>query len=379
MPSSAERPTGSRPWWRVPLPAQDDAVSDGQPGSAPGSRPEPAPAVSAQPTELMSPPVGPMPPPAGPTPPAAGPSDTTMVMAPVPADATRELPPVPADPAGLVPLPPSSAGPLPAGMPSGRAPYPSAPEGGLHPAPGRPGMPVPPPGAAEFPARPVPPAGTFADQGVTDRGVADAAADEPPGRPRADRRTGLITGGGVILVLVLVLAGAGLLVSRLRNTTSPGSPGASATAVDLHTVRASASSTQKADGNISYTPGNTLDGNPATAWNSDGSVDGPGPGITLSYTFGSPVNLRAITIRNGYQKVRSKGVDLWERNERVRQLQITTDSGNWTWDLEDIRDPQTLDRDFGRTTTVKLKIVSVYPGTKYKDVAISEVSFGAAP
>ena len=126
---------------------------------------------------------------------------------------------------------------------------------------------------------------------------------------------------------------------------------------------------------VTYAVGNTLDGDPATAWNSDGARDGRGPGITLTYRFSSPVDLNTITIRNGYQKVRSNGVDLWERNERVKQLEVVTDTGKWTWDLQDVRDPQTLGQKFGTTRTVRLRIREVYPSTKYLDVAISEIAF----
>jgi hypothetical protein len=176
-----------------------------------------------------------------------------------------------------------------------------------------------------------------------------------------------------------VIAGAGLLVSRLRNQPPATGTFRAATAIDLGTVKGSASSVQRPDGGITYTVGNTLDGDPSTAWNSDGARDGRGPGIVLSYRFATQVDLSMITLRNGYQKMRTKGADLWERNERVKRLLVITDSGQWTWDLKDAKDPQTLTQKFGRTTSVKLKIVSVYPSTRYTDVAISEIAFSGVP
>jgi hypothetical protein len=418
MPSPAEQPSGSRPWWREPVPPDDDQPAPGGPpvtAEAPGSVTSPSrierpggrrAAGADDDTALMPPVVDPAPSGRSPSGPA-DPADATVVMAPVPVDATRELPPVPADPAGYAPAPPPGrfapdppgglfAPNVPPGPPAtGGIPAPAFTGGIPVPAGSRPARsalypsaPAPAPAPAPSPAPSAPTAGPEtldADPG----NPADGPTGHPTGdgvgatgdgeRPARDSRATLTTVGGAILVLVLVVAGAGLLVTRLRNNSSGRAPAASVTALDLRNVQASASSVQKPDGGITYTAGNTLDGNLETAWNSNGAVDGPGPGITMTYRFTSAVNLRTITLRDGYQKVRPNGVDLWERNERVHRLEVTTDAGHWTWDLKDIRDPQTLAKDFGRTTSVRFTIVSVYPGTKYTDVGISEIAFGAAP
>jgi hypothetical protein len=307
--------------------------------------------------------------------PVAGPADATVLMHPI-SDATRELPPVPAEPDRFVPVPAAVASPpMTAGAPGAF--------GGAPPAV-RPG-----PEGIAGPTDPAEPTGL---PGPVD-GAGDGLPGTAPTRPGAglrdllarltgadgERRGRLVTVGGVALAIVLVLAGAGLLVSRLHDDRTASGGGAPAAAVDLTTVRGSASSVQRPDGGISYDVANTLDGNPNTAWNSDGAKDGRGPGIALTYQFAGPVDLRSITIRNGYQKVRAKdGVDLWPLNERVRQLEVITDTGTWTWPLSDTKDPQTLQQHFGRTRTVRLKIVQIYPSQKYKDVAISEIAFMAA-
>jgi hypothetical protein len=181
--------------------------------------------------------------------------------------------------------------------------------------------------------------------------------------------------GGAALVALLVLVGTGLLLNRPGDQDQALAAGRQVTPIDLATVRAAASSVLRQDGGITYDPGNTLDGSPDTAWNSDGARDGRGPGITLTYTFAAQVDLRSITVRNGYQKVRAKdGVDLWLLNERVKRFQVTTDAGQWTWNLSDSREAQTLQGEFGRTTTVRLKILQVYR-SKFRDVAISEIAF----
>ena len=71
-------------------------------------------------------------------------------------------------------------------------------------------------------------------------------------------------------------------------------------------------------------------------------------------------------------------VDLFPLNERVRAFTVVTDAGSATWTLRDDRAPQTLTHAFGRTRTVKLRVEAVYPSRKYKDLAVSEVRFGAA-
>jgi hypothetical protein len=147
--------------------------------------------------------------------------------------------------------------------------------------------------------------------------------------------------------------------------------------VGVGDVRAAASTTQQPDSGITYTAANTLDGRPETAWNSDGQ----GAGATLVYTFAQPVDLRSITVLNGYQKVRagtSGRVDLFPLNARVRTFTVVTDAGSATWTLRDDRAPQTLTHAFGPTRTVRLRVEAVYPSRKYKDLAVSEVRFGAA-
>jgi hypothetical protein len=228
--------------------------------------------------------------------------------------------------------------------------------------------------------------------------LTEIAADEPPVPPEppappaparphrspgTTRRALAVAGGATALLLVGAAAVAGL-----RSGSAGGGPGSPASRtgaaadvvpVDPATVRASASSTQHADGAVGYAPGNTLDGRPQTAWNSDGQ----GVGAGLTYTFAEPVDLRSVTVRNGYQKVlrTSSGatVDLYALNERVRTFTVITDAGRVTWNLRDDRTPQTLTHGFGRTRTVRLEVTAVYPSAKYRDLALSDVSFGAAP
>jgi hypothetical protein len=185
----------------------------------------------------------------------------------------------------------------------------------------------------------------------------------------------------VAAVLALGSAGVGVALA-LRPDPAASGPEAVPTRVvpvDRAVVSATASSTQSPDGDITYAAANTLDGDVTTAWNSNGKKDGKGPGIALTYTFTAPVTLRDVTIRNGYQKVRPRpgrsALDLYPLNARVRRLRVVTDAGAWLWDVADTRSPQSFTRAAGRTGSVRLEIVSVYPSASYPDVALSEVSF----
>ena len=156
-------------------------------------------------------------------------------------------------------------------------------------------------------------------------------AEAEPGRGPARRPDArVVAAGAAALVLVGGAAVLGLRATGAGDaaTTPQGAPAAAAVVpVDAADVRVEASTTQQPDNGITYDAANTLDGRPETAWNSDGQ----GAGATLVYTFAQPVDLRTITVLNGYQKVRagsSGRVDLFALNERVRTFTVVTDAGS---------------------------------------------------
>ena len=289
---------------------------------------------------------------------AAPPADPTLVLPPVPAATTEfdlpwsEQPPFQQAPFQQAPFQQA---------PFQQAPFQQAPFDPAPTDPAQPYGPVPLPDAFDATAFPAP------------------VGAGGPGR----RRGVAVLAGAAGLALVGVVAVAGL-----RSSGGGGEPTSSAAAgqasasdvspVSRSDVHATASSTQHPDGSVSYAAANTLDGRPETAWNSDGQ----GVGASLTYTFSAPVDLRSITVRNGYQKTltRSDGspVDLYLLNERVKAVRIVTDAGSATWTLRDDRAPQTFGHTFGTTRSVRLEVMSVYAGQKYRDLALSEVSFGAA-
>jgi hypothetical protein len=158
---------------------------------------------------------------------------------------------------------------------------------------------------------------------------------------------------------------------------------ATETTVESSKITAKASSTQEPEKNgVTYSVDNTLDGDPSTAWNSNGRKDGPGEGMSLTYTFDEPVDLTRIALRNGYQKIRTRAngqsLNLYQLNKRVRKIQVVTDKGSWTWDVADQQASQELAQDFGTAAWVRLEVLETYQSARYKDLAVSEVTFTAA-
>lgn len=143
--------------------------------------------------------------------------------------------------------------------------------------------------------------------------------------------------------------------------------------VDRSTMTAEATSELPPDQQLgrSYRVENVLDGNDATAWNSDGDKVGDGVGQVLTFHFASPVHLIRLDFVNGY----ARNQMLFRQNGRVQGVEITTDSGTVQDQLADRPIVQSLKHDYGTTSFVRIKVLSIYPGTTYKDLAVSEVGF----
>jgi hypothetical protein len=186
--------------------------------------------------------------------------------------------------------------------------------------------------------------------------------------------------GALLLVVVAVLwIVVGTFISSGPPPVRPAEGAAAAVdtsgprPIEGSTIRATATSVQKPDDGVTYGAVNTLDDRPTTAWNSRGK----GVGTRLTYTFAGPVELASISVLNGYHKIGTSGRDLWALNERIRQLRVVTENDTFVWELPDTKERQTLTRDFGRTRTVRLQILSTYAGEKYQDVGLSEIGFTA--
>ncbi|HCM75441.1 MAG TPA: hypothetical protein DIS90_03605 [Cytophagales bacterium] len=149
--------------------------------------------------------------------------------------------------------------------------------------------------------------------------------------------------------------------------------------------KVTASSYLKSQGDNNYNPSNTHDLSFKTAWVE--GVAGLGIGEYLEYTF-PPENPRInkIIIVNGYVKSKTA----WESNARVKRLKLYVNDKPFAYlNLKDVMAEQSFsvspighgDRENWENLKKKgdwklrFEIVDVYKGTKYDDVAITEIYF----
>lgn len=119
-----------------------------------------------------------------------------------------------------------------------------------------------------------------------------------------------------------------------------------------------------------HDPSNIIDGSLSNAWVENASGQGEGESVTLQ--LNGTYTLSGFTIHAGYQK----SAAAYENNSRPSVLLVTfSDGGSVEVPLEDVNRQQTVTFDFAvETSSVTFTIVSVYPGSKYEDTVISEIS-----
>ena len=174
-----------------------------------------------------------------------------------------------------------------------------------------------------------------------------------------------------VLAFILIAAALVFVVNRRDGGNDPDAiREAVVRRIDPSSIDATASSELPPDESAGsdYFVENTLDGDPTTAWNDN--VEGPGIGQTLTFRFADRVRLARIKLLNGYQKP----PDLFARNARIERLHLVTDTKTAAVTLDDSEVWQTV-RLRARTASVTLRIDSVYPGTSFSDVGLSEIVF----
>lgn len=120
-----------------------------------------------------------------------------------------------------------------------------------------------------------------------------------------------------------------------------------------------------------YKAENMIDGNKNTAWSEGAS--GHGIGEWVKFGFDEPKKLKVINIVGGYAKTDK----IFKINNSVKKVKIIfSDGKSQIANLKKSKDFQKIliDRDTP-TNFVKLEIMDVYKGTKYKDTCISEINF----
>lgn len=150
----------------------------------------------------------------------------------------------------------------------------------------------------------------------------------------------------------------------------------------------SISSELKPGSKNNYYARNVKDKNKSTAWVE--GVEGYGIGESISfvtntgYNYGTLLRLDSIGIINGY----AKSAASFSENSRVKKL-IVKATREWAFDYEEGEEPLIFTFTLKDTpeiqylkfkppanaTEIQMKIADIYKGSKYKDTAISEISF----
>jgi len=132
---------------------------------------------------------------------------------------------------------------------------------------------------------------------------------------------------------------------------------------------------------FSYTADMAVDGDTGTAW-AEGA-DGQGVGESITFKFPDTQNIVLLCVVNGY----ALKPDLYNRNSRIRQLQIT--GGDDRTQVVTLADAGSQERvavfqpaypDVGGTDELTLEILSTYAGTghnRFGDTLLSEIEFWA--
>ncbi len=102
-------------------------------------------------------------------------------------------------------------------------------------------------------------------------------------------------------------------------------------------------------------------------------VEGDGLNEWLKFDFVFPINITSIRIWNGL----NKSLALFRANGRVKKVLITASNGEEKMiNLPDKFEEQSIPVSFSNAVNwVKITILEVYPGLKYKDTCISGVTF----
>ncbi len=135
-------------------------------------------------------------------------------------------------------------------------------------------------------------------------------------------------------------------------------------------VSVTASSTLR-EKHVQHVPERIVDGKLTTAWVE--AADGQGTGESVTVTFDGVYTVSAFTIHAGYHLDTLR----YTSNSRPKEVTVSFSDGTvYTFTLSDTMNGQTvLLPEPVETDCVVLTILSVYPGSKYEDTCISEISF----
>ena len=122
-----------------------------------------------------------------------------------------------------------------------------------------------------------------------------------------------------------------------------------------------------------YHPNYVADDDPKTAWVEGAKSSGAGEWIKIQLTPLDKTTRVRIRVRNGYQKAK----DLWQANARAKQVTVrllpSKVEKKLTLEDKDGWQDVIVDQPSGAIRSVELAVASVYEGSKYADLAISDV------
>ncbi|MCC8141333.1 MAG: discoidin domain-containing protein [Lachnospiraceae bacterium] len=149
----------------------------------------------------------------------------------------------------------------------------------------------------------------------------------------------------------------------------PASSGSGFSMLDVSEVTAS-SSLYESQYDIDHSPSSLIDGSLSNAWCENAAGQGVGEWVKL--TFNGTYEINGIKINAGYQK----DDDLYNKNSRPKEIYISfSDGSGVSFTLSDEMTQQNIAFSAPvSTSSVTITIQSVYPGNKYEDTLISEIS-----
>ena len=134
----------------------------------------------------------------------------------------------------------------------------------------------------------------------------------------------------------------------------------------------SASSVLPASEYGTYVASNLSDGDWSTAWVEGSSGSGAGQSVTISRASGGKATVSCLELVAGY----GKSTDIYYKNARPKQVSLIADSGEVVAQVtlaDSYRVVQSISFPAVSTSSITLRIDSVYEGNKYDDCAISEM------
>lgn len=121
-----------------------------------------------------------------------------------------------------------------------------------------------------------------------------------------------------------------------------------------------------------HAPARAFDGDPTTAWNEN--EPGPGDGSWIEATFPAAVLVERIQITTGWDSRSARHGDLFPLNSHLRRVRVSFDGGHRVErDIGEDERLLVLENLHVRARTIRIDALSVWPGTHWADLCVSEV------